>query len=93
MTENSYRKHQCDERLLHSAQDSIRNVYAIKINLSYGTSCNITNLEEYDLTLVAQMFSEKFLAKTKQKFIILRDEFKTFDLSKSRFQRKADVVL
>lgn len=29
-------EHQCDKRLLHSIQESIRNVYAYEINLSCG---------------------------------------------------------
>jgi hypothetical protein len=40
-------EHQCDKRLLHSIQESIRNVYAYEINLSCGTSCNITNFMKY----------------------------------------------
>lgn len=47
---------QCDKRLLHSIQESIRNVYAHEINLSDGTSCNITNLVKYGASLCARAF-------------------------------------
>lgn len=38
------KEHQCDKRLLHSIQDSIRNVDAHEINLA---TCNITNFVKY----------------------------------------------
>lgn len=41
--QSSYQEHQCDKRLLHSIQESIRNVYAHEINLSSRATCNITN--------------------------------------------------